>query len=91
MILFSSQGFLNVRTSQILHESKKFHKILRDDGVLTVMFNRKSNDAWNMLGQGLIEASFEITVTWPVSTGRKQSLHQANKVWASGTILFVCR
>lgn len=67
------------------------HRILKDDGVLTVMFTHKRVDAWDTLGQSLLEAGFEISSSWPVHTESEHSLHQAKKNAASSTILLGCR
>jgi putative DNA methylase len=66
-------------------------RILRDDGVLTVMFTHKRAEAWDTLGMGLLEAGFRIETSWPVNTESEQSLHQANKNAAASTIFLVCR
>ena len=66
-------------------------RVLRDDGVLTVMFTHKRAEAWDTLGMGLLQAGFQIETSWPVNTEREQSLHQANKNAAASTIFLVCR
>ncbi len=70
---------------------REFRRILRDDGVLTVMFTHKRADAWNALGRALIEAGFSVHASWPVRTESEHSLHQAKKNAAQSTILLVCR
>jgi putative DNA methylase len=70
---------------------REFHRVLRDDGVLTVMFTHKRADAWNAVGRALIEAGFEIRASGPVRTESEHSLHQAKRNAAQGTILMVCR
>lgn len=67
------------------------HRVLKDDGVLTVMFTHKRVDAWDTLGQSLLEAGFSISSSWPVHTESEHSLHQAKKNSASSTILLGCR
>lgn len=67
------------------------NRVLRDDGVLTVMFTHKRVEAWDTLGQSLIEAGFEIESSWPVHTESEHSLHQAKKAAAASTILLTCR
>lgn len=66
------------------------HRVLTDDGVLTVMFNHKKTEAWDTLGQSLIEAGFRIESSWPVHTESEHSLHQARKAAAASTILLTC-
>lgn len=70
---------------------KEAHRVLKPDGVMTVMFTHKRVDAWDTLGQALLEAGFEISSSWPVHTESEHSLHQAKKNSASSTILLGCR
>ena len=67
------------------------HRVLKDDGVMTVMFTHKRVDAWDTLGAALLDAGFEISSSWPVHTEAEHSLHQAKKNSASSTILLGCR
>lgn len=66
-------------------------RVLRDDGVMTVMFTHKRAEAWDTLGMALMEAGFEIGTSWPVNTESEQSLHQAKKNAAASTVMLVCR
>jgi adenine-specific DNA methylase len=70
---------------------KECKRILRDDGVLTVMFTHKKQEAWENLFKSLIEAGFKITATWPVKTESEHSLHQAKKNAAQSTVILVAR
>lgn len=66
-------------------------RVLRDDGVMTVMFTHKRAEAWDTLGQALLQAGFTIETSWPVNTEREQSLHQVDVNAAASTIMLVCR
>jgi putative DNA methylase len=70
---------------------REMRRVLRDDGVLTVMFTHKKVAAWDALASALIAAGFRIETSWPVHTESQHSLHQAKKNAASSTILLVCR
>jgi adenine-specific DNA methylase len=70
---------------------REFRRILRDDGVMTVMFTHKKQEAWEALFESLIRAGFSITATWPVKTESEHSLHQARKNAAQSTVLLVAR
>jgi hypothetical protein len=67
------------------------HRVLRQDGVLTVMFTHKKQEAWEALFESLIAAGFTITATWPVKTESEHSLHQAKKNAAQSTVILVAR
>lgn len=69
----------------------EYYRVLRDDGVMTVQFNHKDSGAWDVLAKSLIEAGFEITASWSVSTENPQNLHQAQKNSVASTVLLVCR
>jgi len=69
----------------------EYHRVLRDDGVMTVQFNHKDSGAWDVLAKSLIDAGFEITASWAVSTENPQNIHQAQKNAVSSTVLLVCR
>jgi hypothetical protein len=70
---------------------REAHRVLKDDGTLTVMFTHKRVDAWDTLGAALLESGFEILSSWPVHTEAENSLHQAKKNSASSTIMLGCR
>lgn len=66
-------------------------RVIKADGIATVMFNHKSTAAWDALTVGLIEAGFAITRTWPVKTEAESSIHIKGRAAARTTILLVCR
>ena len=66
-------------------------RVLRDDGVLSVMFTHKRAEAWDTLGMGLLSAGFTIETSWPVNTEAENALHQVNVNAAASTIMLVCR
>lgn len=66
-------------------------RVLTDDGVMTVMFTHKKAEAWDTLGQSLLDAGFTVESSWPVPTESEHSLHQAKKNSAASTIFLVCR
>lgn len=69
----------------------ELHRVLRDDGVLTVMFTHKQVEAWDTLATSLLNAGFEVRSSWPVHTESEHSLHVAKKNAAQSTILLTCR
>jgi putative DNA methylase len=66
-------------------------RVLKPDGVMTVMFTHKASGAWDALASGLVEAGFVITASWPVNTEAEGSLHIKEKSAAKSTIFLVCR
>jgi hypothetical protein len=66
-------------------------RVLKSDGVLTLMFTHKATGAWDALTTGLIEGGFSITASWPINTEAEGSLHIRGKSAANSTIFLVCR
>jgi putative DNA methylase len=77
--------------AKMLSAFKEMHRVLRDDGVMTVMFTHKKVEAWDTMAHALLDAGFMITASWPIHTESEHSLHQAKKNAAASTILLVCR
>ena len=76
------------RMASIFNECRR---VLKEDGILTLMFTHKAQGAWDALATGLLEAGFTITASWPVNTEAEGSLHIKDKAAAKSTIFLVCR
>ena len=70
---------------------KECHRVLKKDGILTLMFTHKATGAWDALTTGLMNAGFAITASWPINTEATGSLHIRDKAAANSTIFLVCR
>jgi len=66
-------------------------RVLKPDGIMTLMFTHKATGAWDALASGLMEAGFTITASWPINTEAEGSLHIKDKSAANSTIFLVCR
>ena len=66
-------------------------RVLKGDGIMTVMFTHKDTGAWDALAMSLMDAGFVITASWPVNTEASGSLHIKDKAAANSTIFLVCR
>ncbi len=76
---------------QMTSSFREIRRILKDDGVLSVMFTHKKQEAWESLFASLISAGFIVTATWPIKTESEHSLHQAKKNAAQSTVILVAR
>ena len=76
------------KMAEIFQECRR---VIKPEGIMTVMFTHKSTDAWDALTVALIEAGFGITRTWPVKTEADSSIHIMDRAAARSTILLVCR
>ena len=66
-------------------------RVLKPDGVMTLMFTHKATGAWDALTMGLMQAGFAISASWPINTEAEGSLHIKDKSAANSTIFLVCR
>lgn len=66
-------------------------RVLKDDGVITVMFTHKKVEAWDTLAMSLLDAGFAIHSSWPVHTESENALNIAKKNAAKSTIMLTCR
>ncbi len=66
-------------------------RVLKSDGIMTLMFTHKATGAWDALTTGLMEAGFAITASWPINTEAGGSLHIRDKAAANSTVFLACR
>ena len=76
------------RMARIFEECRR---VLKPDGIMTLMFTHKATGAWDALTTGLMQAGFTITASWPINTEAEGSLHIKDKSAANSTIFLVCR
>lgn len=69
----------------------EMRRVLKSNGIMTLMFTHKATGAWDALTKGLMEAGFTITASWPINTEAESSLHIKDKAAANSTIFLVCR
>ena len=73
---------------EIFAESRR---VLKDAGLMTLMFTHKSQDAWETLTRSLIEAGWVITASFPVESESSYSTHQKDMAAAASSIFITCR
>ncbi|MCK2041892.1 DUF1156 domain-containing protein [Chromohalobacter sp. TMW 2.2308] len=84
----SAKGRYEELMQGIFAESKR---VLKPDGIMTLMFTHKSSDAWETLTNALIQAGWDITACMPVESESGYSTHQMNMASAASTIFIACR
>lgn len=84
---FASQDYRD-RMAAIFAECRR---VLKPNGVMTLMFTHKATGAWDALTTGLVQAGFSISASWPINTEAEGSLHIKDKAAANSTIFLVCR
>lgn len=76
------------RMSEIFAECRR---VLRDDGVMTMMFTHKTQEAWETLTRALIENGWIISSSFPVDSESSASMHQKDMAAAASSIFLACR
>jgi putative DNA methylase len=66
-------------------------RVLKEDGLFTLMFTHKSQDAWETLTRSLIDAGWVITACFPVESEGENSMHQKDLAAAASSIFLSCR
>lgn len=67
------------------------HRVLVDDGIITMMFTHKTQAAWETLTKALIESGWMITSAFPVHSEGANSTHQKDMAAAASSIFLACR
>lgn len=70
---------------------RECHRVLKDDGIMTLMFTHKSQEAWEALTRSLIENGWIITASMPVESESQESTHQKDMAAAASSIFLACR
>ncbi len=70
---------------------KEMHRVLRNDGVLTVMFTHRKAEAWGSLTEALMNAGFTFRASWPVHTESSDKFGKKGKGVLRVTVLLACR
>lgn len=70
---------------------REMRRVLRNDGVLTVMFTHRKAEAWASLARALMNAGFTFEASWPVATEPGQKFGKMNKGVLKYTVLLRCR
>lgn len=76
------------RMGEIFRECRR---VLRDDGIFTLMFTHKTQDAWETLTRSLIDSGWVITACFPVESEGENSMHQRDMAAAASSIYLACR
>ncbi len=66
-------------------------RVLKDDGIMTIMFTHKTQEAWEALTRSLIENGWTITSSMPVESEAAESIHQKGMAAAASSIFLTCR
>ena len=66
-------------------------RVVKDDGIMTIMFTHKTQDAWETLTKSLIQNGWKISSSMPVESESSHSIHVMGKAGAVSSVFLSCR
>jgi len=70
---------------------KEMARVLKPDGIATVVYTHKSTSGWETLINSLLESDLVVTASWPIDTEMKARLRAKESAALASSIYFVCR
>ncbi|MFZ5897785.1 MAG: DUF1156 domain-containing protein [Bacillota bacterium] len=67
------------------------HRVLKDDGIFTIMFTHKTQEAWETLTRALIESGWTVTACVPVESESQVDIHHKEMAATVSSIFLTCR
>lgn len=69
----------------------EMYRVIKNNGILIVVFAHKSTAAWETLVKGLLSTNWVVTSSWPIHTERPGRLRSYNSAALASSIFIVCR
>ncbi len=66
-------------------------RILKDDGIGSVVFAHKTTEGWEALLSGMIRGGWIITGSWPIATERANRLRSQDSAALATSVHLICR
>lgn len=82
------KAFFESRIATAFGEARR---ILREDGIGTVVFAHKTTEGWEALLSGLVSAGWTITSSWPIATEMGSRLRARDSAALATSVHLVCR
>ena len=69
----------------------EIYRVLKQDGIATIVYAHKSTDGWETLINSLLGAGLVVTAAWPIHTEMKERLRSVKSAALLSSIYMVCR
>jgi len=66
-------------------------RVIREDGVASVVFAHKDTDRWEALVSALVQAGWRTTGSWPIETERRHRMRAQDSAALATSVHLVCR
>ncbi len=77
--------------SRMKEAFSQMKRIIREDGVGSVVFAHKETDRWEALVSALVDAGWRTTGSWPIATERKQRMRGQGYAALETSVHLICR
>ena len=77
--------------SLMTHSLKEMYRVLKYDGILTLVYTHKSTDGWETLIQAMLDSGFVVTAAWPIDTESKNRAGSIDTASLASSIYMVGR
>ena len=69
----------------------EMHRVLKNDGVVVVVFAHKTTHAWETMLAALLASGFVVTASWPIETEQRGRLRAQASASLASSVFIVCR
>ncbi|KXB06558.1 hypothetical protein AKJ51_03510 [candidate division MSBL1 archaeon SCGC-AAA382A20] len=76
---------------QLTKAFKEINRVLKDDGICTIVFAHKSTTAWAQMIRSLLSSGLVATATWPIHTEMHNRPRGLESAALASSVYFVCR
>lgn len=80
-------GYQSLMTKSL----QEMYRVLKYDGILTLVYTHKSTDGWETLIQAMLDAGFVVTAAWPIDTESKSRMKAQDTAALASSIYMVGR
>ena len=80
-------GYQSLMTKSL----QEMYRVLKYDGILTLVYTHKSTDGWETLIQAMLDSGFVVTAAWPIDTEGKSRMRANNSAALASSIYMVGR
>ena len=70
---------------------KEMYRVLKYDGILTLVYAHKSTDGWETLIQAMLDSGFVVTAAWPIDTESQSRMKAQTTASLASSIYMVGR
>lgn len=77
--------------SMLKKSFKEIHRVLRSDGITTIVYAHKSTKGWEALINSLLDSGLVITSAWPINTEMQGRLRSQESAALASSIYIVAR